>query len=317
MDVDFLADLKEIVISWMDAYDIKHKEKDTLIELLIKFYSFLDRFVLPRKRSVHYSKELSETLNTYERKVQIAINKLQTWVENGVDINCFQSRGLYGARGERDYQNMLYGVVHLHLSTLKYDELPKIKKNGFAKPSDKILIALFKEQYAYFVDVIQHPQSIRQGDTKWTSKRTLEIIANNWPFLVEQHLARGMTLCLENRAPVGLDDENIRELTTKHINTAIQIGDKTYFPNTPIATSGHNIRAVMRADKMINDVQQIQELYQKNSELLHAECKSFLHSQGRAVSDNTDIHLGYSPHLERFIVYDRISGLMWECQKNK
>lgn len=317
MGVDFLDDLKEIVESWLDSYGIKYKEKDTLRDLLINYFSFQDKYAFPQKRNVHYSKELRISINTYDERAQIAINKLKTWVENGVDINGFQSRGLYGARGERDYQNMLYGVVHLHLSASKNDELPKIKKNGFAKPSDKILIALFKEQEAYFVDVIQHPQSIRQGDTKWTSKRTLEIIANNWPFLVEQHLARGMTLCHENGEPVGLNDENIRELTTKHINTPIQIGKKTYFPNTPIATSGHSIRAVMRADMMINDAQKVQESCHRQKKHLHDEWKKFLISQGRAVPNSFDVHLDYFAHYGRFFVYDRISGVAWDYQKQK
>lgn len=127
--VNFGKYLRENTVATLERYKVHYKDKDDLNTLLIRLYTFWEKYILPRKRVVLISEELAAQLGSFPESVTVAVDKMREWIENGVDINCFQGRGLYG-KGNRDYQNMLYGIVHLHLSANKDDLVPIIKKMG-------------------------------------------------------------------------------------------------------------------------------------------------------------------------------------------
>lgn len=132
--IDFEKDLYIYTVSQLKNFGIKFREKEKLDKLLIKLYTFWQRYIPPVKREVKVSKELSQLLPTLPNFVQDAIERMTFWIQCGINVNCFQSRGLYG-QGNRDYQNMLYGIVHLHLSASKNDDVPQIVDGKFAKPA--------------------------------------------------------------------------------------------------------------------------------------------------------------------------------------
>ena len=305
--VDFLSDMECETRALLEQYRVKYKSKDDLHTLLVKLYTFLEKYIAPQKRGVFLSRELIEKIPTLRKKEQIALEKLQEWTENGEDINGFQSRGLHG-NGSRDYQNMLYGVVHLHLTATSDDEVPAIKKDGMAKPGEYILIAKFTPNCAYYIDVIKHPE---KKDTEWTSKSTLVILANNWPQLIEGQKLTGMTLCLADGTEIQQNDIMIHQLTTNHINTAIKIGDDLYIPYCPISSSGHSGQAVMKADKTIKEVRILQNHYQNNKDSIETEKAQLLRSNNKHIPAQSDVHLEYFPELKEFCVFDRASKVAW------
>lgn len=132
--MDFQADLRRFALEQLEHYGVKYRKKDDLTTLLIKLYTFFEKYIVPREREVLMARELEEKLPRLPPSVREALDKLAELVRGGVDVNCFQSRGLYG-QGSRDYQNMLYGIVHLHLSAKETDTEPVVKEGKrFAKP---------------------------------------------------------------------------------------------------------------------------------------------------------------------------------------
>ncbi|MGN0351080.1 MAG: hypothetical protein ACI4ES_05455, partial [Roseburia sp.] len=88
--VNFIQDLQEVTIKQLTAYGVKYKAKDNLHDLLIKLYTFWNRYISPEKRSVRISEELTERLPDLPLSVQKSMEKMVEWIKNGVDINCFQ-----------------------------------------------------------------------------------------------------------------------------------------------------------------------------------------------------------------------------------
>ena len=157
----------------MNYHGIKYKGNDSLEQLLIKLYTFYRKYIVPKKRTVYLAVELSTKLSSLPVTTQKSVKKLSEWITDGVDINGSQSSGLYG-QGSRDYQNMLYGVVHLHLSADENDVHPIIKKDRFAKRGKYLLFALFKTDAAYFIDIQPHPSALTSNNTsatEWTIVR--------------------------------------------------------------------------------------------------------------------------------------------------
>ena len=140
-------DLRDIAINLLNSAGVYYKEKDDANRLLIRYYTFCEKYVFPKKRSVYLSKELQSKIGSFPKHVYDPMIKIQQWVETGEDINCFQSKGLYG-KGSRDYQNALYGVIHLHLSASKDDAKPVIQSDGFSKRSEYLLFAKFRDDAA-------------------------------------------------------------------------------------------------------------------------------------------------------------------------
>mgnify|MGYP007043839912 CR=1 FL=1 len=95
-NVDFRQDLRMWAVNELKRYGVRYKEKDNLQMLLVKLYTFLEKYIAPYKRTVQLSNELKEKLPDLPENVRDALEKMKQWVCEGVDINCFQGRGLYG-----------------------------------------------------------------------------------------------------------------------------------------------------------------------------------------------------------------------------
>lgn len=311
--IDFKDDLREAVIDQLRFYGVHFNEKQNLLKLLIKLYTFLEKYIRPTSRLVFISEELAQRLPSLPTSVQEALKKMQEWIHAGVDINCFQGRGLYG-KGNRDYLNMLYGVVHLHLSAKQSDFSPAIKGDKFAKPAKYLLYAYFTGNAAYFIDVVSHPESNSRNISEWIGKRILEIVAKNWPKLIENRIINAK-LCDKAGNTMSIDDNALSQLTLNHINTGIVIGNNLYLPNSGITSSGDSALAVLKADKAFNDAVLAQINYQKSANIINKNLLSMLESHGRVVPDELEIHYDYIPVLERFVVMERNSMAAWDFKK--
>lgn len=317
--IDFEKDLREIVTSTLDRYHVKYKNKDDLQTLLIRLYTFWEKYIEPRKRDVLMSQELKSELAIHPKSVQISLDKMSEWIRTGVDINCFQSRGLYG-KGNRDYQNMLYGIVHLHLSANKDDIGPVVKKDGFAKPGQYILFAYFTETSAYFIKVLKHPESFgKDGNisVEWISKDLISIIEHNWPELLAGKRIEGAILCDKEGTPLNIDDNTIAALSTNHINTFVNLGNTLYMPGLGIMSSGDSASSVLKSNRMLNNVKRAQNFYVKNEMSLHEHFIGILNRNNRPVPSAFDVHYEYFEPLNCFLIVDRNSGAFFNPDNKK
>jgi len=317
-DVDFRADLRDWTIAQLKSYGVRYKDKDDLTTLLVKYYTFLNKYIVPQKRMVLFSKELIRKIFGLPLAVQGSLKKLIQWINMGVNINCFQGRGLYGA-GSRDYQNLLYDVVHLHLSANENDILPIIKKDGFAKPGEYILIACFTKEHAFFIDVIPHPEPFIPGKrltTEWISKEIAKIIVHNWPELVEHKKIKGISsLCDKDGNRISLTDGEIATLTASHINTFTEIDDSLYMLGEGTTASGISTRALRYADKTIHEAILIQKHYEENREQLCTEVMSIINKCNMHSPTKLDFHFQYIDDLGHFAVVERCSNIVYDYKK--
>ena len=100
-NVDFRQDLRMGAVNELRKNGVRYKEKDNLQMLLVKLYTFLEKYIAPYKRTVQLSNELEEKLPDLPEDVRDALGKMAQWVCEGVKINYFPGRGLYGG-GSRD-----------------------------------------------------------------------------------------------------------------------------------------------------------------------------------------------------------------------
>lgn len=316
MEPDFLLDLRQATTDQLDRYHVHYKKKDELHALIVKLYTFWDKYIQPKHRLVKYSVQLEQKRPSLPMQIQEALDKMQQWCEQGVDINGFQGRGLYG-QGSRDYQNVLYGVVHLHLSAKKSDPAPVLKKGGFAKPSRYLLYAVFTDKTAYFLDVETHPDSKGPDADRWTSLRFLEIM-EQWPELVQGRKIEGMKLCDGEGNEIHLGDEELAELTRNHVNAFLPTKSGGYMPfHGGAVGSGDSMEAFLKADGLMRTVQMVKLRYQSDRKQLHAAFAQVLKSAGKTVPACYDLHFVYVPILRRFAVVDRRTGVIWDHSRGQ
>ncbi len=250
-------------------------------------------------------------------QIRAALIKMQQWVEAGEDINCFQSKGLYG-KGSRDYQNALYGVIHLHLSASKDDAKPVILNDRFSKRSEYLLFAKFKNDAAYFIDVLHHPEILtpnNQAGIEWTSSTILLILENNWPELIENTKIPGATMIVGAGKPYNQTDLDIAALTANGITTFIQGKDGLYLPNLGVASSGDSIMAVKRATNLWNKCAAYKKWYDEHYIEVWQDFERMLTSLKKEIPDSFDIHIDLLEDLNLLVFRDRITGSAYDPEK--
>ena len=315
--INYENDLREIAINLLDSAGVYYKNKDDTNRLLIRYYTFCEKYVFPKKRAVYVSEELQSKIGTLPMDICAALIKMQQWVEAGEDINCFQSKGLYG-KGSRDYQNAMYGVIHLHLSASKDDAKPVILNDRFSKHSEYLLFAKFKNDAAYFIDVLHHPEILtpnNQAGIEWTSSTILLILENNWPELIENTKIQGATMIVGAGKPYNQTDLDIAALTANGITTFIQGKDGLYLPNLCVASSGDSIMAVKRATNLWNKCAAYKKWYDEHYMEVWQDFERMLTSLKKEIPDSFDIHIDLLEDLNLLVFRDRITGSEYDPEK--
>lgn len=315
--INYENDLREIALNLLDSAGVYYKSKDDTNRLVIRYYTFCEKYVFPTRRAVYVSEELQSKIGTLPLAIRAALIKMQQWVEAGEDINCFQSKGLYG-KGSRDYQNALYGVIHLHLSASKDDAKPVILNDRFSKRSEYLLFAKFKNDAAYFIDVLHHPEILtpnNQAGIEWTSSTILLILENNWPELIENTKIPGATMIVGAGKPYNQTDLDIAALTANGITTFIQGKDGLYLPNLGVASSGDSIMAVKRATNLWNKCAAYKKWYDEHYIEVWQDFERMLTSLKKAIPDSFDIHIDLLEDLNLLVFRDRITGSAYDPEK--
>ena len=316
--VDFMEDLRVQTMEMLEKYQVEYKKSEETHALIVRLYTFFEKYIPPLNRDVFISKELTESLDTYPNSVRVAFEKMSKWARGGKDINCFQSRGLRGS-GSRDYQNMIYRVVHLHLSAKADDVNPVVKEDGFTKPGKYLLYAYSDAASAYFIKILKHPKKSKGSentDSEWISKDILGIITRNWPELLADRKIENAFLCDEDGNRIDIDDNAIAALTASHVNTMFCVGNALYSPGLGMTASGDSFIAVLNANRLYNDAVIAQKYYEDNEKAIFEVFERLSSRYNQRIPTSFDIHYDYVDSLKRFLVVDRNSGVAYDCKTN-
>ena len=312
--INYENDLRGIALNLLDSAGVYYKNKDDTNRLLIRYYAFCEKYVFPKKRAVYVSEKLQSKIGTLPMDIRAALIKMQQWVEAGEDINCFQSKGLYG-KGSRDYQNAMYGVIHLHLSASKDDAKPVIQSDRFSKRSEYLLFAKFNNDAAYFIDVLHHPEDLtpnNQAGIEWTSRSILLIIEKNWPDLLENVKVPGSASTICDVKPNFQSDLDIAALTVSGITTFIHGENGVYLPNLGVASSGDSTMAVQRALNLRNKCVSYKFWYDEHYTEVQQNFEKMLAFLNKEIPDSFDVHIDLLEDLGIIVIRDRVTGAAYD-----
>jgi hypothetical protein len=180
-NLDFDGDIRSEVLKYLphdpdnQTLTADLEASDTSI-LLIRYLNWRERLIHGHRRDVFVSRELLANPIYAARRADI--DRLLEVIRNGDDLTPYLStRVRFGylprdpIKPTKDNPSLdlllnEWGMHHLHIS---HD----LDENGFMRRVDDILIALFRDEAAYVVDVARHGE--------WSKQRLVEIAYRNWP----------------------------------------------------------------------------------------------------------------------------------------
>lgn len=197
-------------------------ENQRLVDLMIDYRVWRSRFVQPRPRRVHLSRELRKSAKRQTHAAALAM--IEEKIATGEDLNVHFSTRVslpVGAdstkppsqRADRDLLLAEWGVHHLHLST-------EIGKNGFTKRTADVLFVAFRGLGAYLLGIFSHPQH-----ENWAAEEIFAVMARNWPDAGLVHEANYMAGFSQEYSDGGR-----LELRKAGINSALLIDGKVFSP---------------------------------------------------------------------------------------
>lgn len=260
--MDFEEDIRQHVLA-----NLSHQPRDRgalmtkrASDLLIIYINWLGRFVPATPRVVQCSTALSSNQLATDLRYKPALDQIVAFLRSGTEITAHLSRDIkYGyqrtstakpKKRRRDLDLLLndWGVHHLHLSTV-------IEADGFVKRDGPLLFAVFRPEYAYLIDIMNHDD--------WTREHVIQVMVREWPGAGFIHEIKGAGLASR------LSDEDRKVLRSKHVNAAFfEIDGKIYMPAAGLTTAGTPIRAIRGADAVLRKVRWFEDHIQKSPEYI-------------------------------------------------
>jgi hypothetical protein len=311
--MNFEADIRDHILRVL-PYD--ESDHNTMIELycmdvtiLLTYYlNWFGRFIEPRPRKVHQSKELLS--NPLSKNFSIPLAAIIQKIENGTNITyhlservtCGYTSANFGYRQvsrkekilrekslnrKKDLDLLLndWKIYHLHLSTNE-------KSNGFFS-GDELLFAVFTKSDAYLIDILTHG--------KWADDHLIRVIVSNWP-----HENLVWPLRLSGVPPTN--EEERWQLRSLGATLMVGVDGKVFMAtNGGISTAGTSMRAGMTADQIIYALKQFRNLYQSNPD----ELLSHLYQSDPDLPERRGLVLPESPSL-RFVFLSNAYGILEE-----
>nr|WP_248312904.1 hypothetical protein [Burkholderia ambifaria] len=218
LNEEFFKNVDQIATELLVGFDLKHSGNvDGLHVPLLRWLDFRLRTIDPRLRQIYASDRFPKSL---DGPVASAFRSLERTIQNGDDINPFQSKGLLRSdssgkrRSERtDLLWADWGIHHLHLAEASTDDY-------FSARGDFLLFAMFGVAVALFIDIRPH-----SGDSLLFAREDLiRVVARNWPAVIEPFELKGM-LAREREA----SDGDRKVLRKSGLDAPLVIDGKAYF----------------------------------------------------------------------------------------
>lgn len=243
-------------------HDLAEISKKELVDSNIKVpndwddYHILLNYIETSKRwfdcsvpyRVVYSEELLQKLSLLTPDELVAIKDIEKCLSECKPITAYMSKLIRRSEmNKSDFFLKNWDIYHLHLEKLTAIKTKFTKEN--------LLFFQKKGNIVHFIDVRKHPKG-----SEWFVKDLLEIVYNNWPWLL---------VYLKGVKPTSnIPDSYVHELTKSAV-TIIDFHGGALMPTTlGVASSGHSSWSVQKANHYFNSLKKCeQELIEKENEI--------------------------------------------------
>jgi len=225
-------------------------------QLLVTYINWQNRLISASPRKVLLSPVFDNNPVALERST--AIKEIVTDIERGRDLTKYLSRGVkvgfalppnttkkqLNRRQELDLLLNDWGIHHLHISTT-------VEADGFVERDEPLIFAVFKEQAAFLIDVMNHRE--------WTNEHLIQVVVRTWPdaglaFELKGAIPSNQTYTAEERA----------KLRGAGISSFVNIDGRAFMPSSGISTAGTSTRASMTAMRILRTLKKFEDEVKAN-----------------------------------------------------
>lgn len=286
-----------VVNLFEDFADIIRKQfnLDESIDSLdvVKLFAWYELRRIPQKKwKVYYSKELIN--NAFYIQNRTFIDEIKEKAENGEDLSPHASV-LISNINAKDEMLADWGIYHLHIG---HGNRPT-RIAGFVNRGKELLFVMPYSNNIYFIQILDH--------NSWTNFKLIEIIDNNWPFLLEPYRLKDVLKLAEPT------EEELHRLRKNQVNAFFRVGSSFFIgAGGGIATDSFSVKAVRMAQKLkklldnYSNQLKIEEsklrdmIKKQQGVIVQPEIKLKLHNydpkegKGTMIEDNTQMILTFS-----------------------
>lgn len=220
-------------------------------ELFLVYGNWLARMVQATPRTVALSNALKSNPLYSSRRAEIDAvigeicrgDDLKKRLSRRVDIILDEETSPPGKRRDLDLFLNEWGMHHLHIRS-------EMDSDGFVKRDGPLMVAMFINDKAYLVDIIEHQE--------WTKRALLEILVDEFP-------NEGLFHELSNVVDVAVnyDETAHKKLRGSAVNTILKVRGKVILPAGGVAASGHGILLVRRVDELLENLLDLESYIEK------------------------------------------------------
>ena len=243
---DFHNDLKKEISEILNDSGLKISLDQNIQKVLIDFFNLNSKILEPKKRDVFIVPDFEEQIKIHYKKLEI--QTIIQLAKDGENLNCFQTHKIIQSK-QIDHLSNEWNIFHFHLS------LEPDKKTKFVKRGNLLLFAYVDEKNIIFLGLDKHKDSF--SDIKW-----LEILEKNCPHIMKKFLAPDLPPVEQNFTTSDRDKMWKNGLSSGFMN----INGKTYLcPGFGKVTTGHNIRVIMKSNKILNWINHLDDMIKKEN----------------------------------------------------
>jgi hypothetical protein len=248
----FQCDINRIVTDFIDNYALRYEEEvANLSDPLLRWFDFVIRYILPSPRKIFASNKFPKKLNA---NVESALRNIEKLIQNGDDINPYQSKGLTlhndtsaNKRQRRtDFLWADWGIHHLHLTNA-----PISAGSYFSDRSNWLLFCLVGSDFVCFIDIRNHGESDLFSDPD-----LIKTLAESWPEIMERYRIKGVLA-----SPAPHTAPQIPTLRKGGVSSFVTIGSHVYMgPGMGVTSASTPTRvsmAMMNAKRYIRELAKI------------------------------------------------------------
>ena len=255
LEADFQNDINRIVNGLINDYSLRYEQEVlNLSDPLVRWLDFVLRYIPRTPRTILASKKFPKILDV---ETERALHKLEQLIQNGGDINPYQSKGLIlhkDTSGNKRQQrtDLLFadwGVHHFHLT-----DTPIPNNSYFSDRSDWVLFCMVGSDFIGFIDIKHHGQKDVFSDPD-----LIKIVAENWPEIMERYKINGIVGMQSGSETYS--SEEIDALRKSGLGSILKIGNHFYAaPGMGVTSASTSTRVSMSKNKIRKYVRELAKM---------------------------------------------------------
>ena len=208
--------------------------------IIVRYLGIQRRLIPKRPRTIHKSEGF-----LCPTQYLLSLAELERMIAIGNDLMPYISKRIENLNYADAMLNE-WGVHHLHLGERK--RINRNRNGCFVERTRELLFCYFTDSDAYFVGIFDHCDFLLQA--------VIEVIHENWPCL----LGSFRMPHVHSLYPRLSEDQSREIRLSKSFMSLTEMRDDTvYFPpGGGVATSGDNLRDVMKTDRMLRMLTEMQ-----------------------------------------------------------